>query len=79
MRKLLLAIALILLFGCARLKGPTVEPPPSPQERCEFGCLDAYSSCILECGKTQEIGAKLDSCVEECKEQWPKCKEDCSK
>ena len=79
MRKLLLAIALILLFACAALKGPVPEPPPSPQEKCEFECLNTYSSCIVECDKSSEIGAKLDSCIEECKQQWAKCKENCSK
>jgi hypothetical protein len=43
------------------------------------GCLNTYSSCIIECDKTVAIGPKLDLCVQQCKDKWAECKEDCSK
>jgi len=79
MRKLLLVITLVLLSGCAGSNGPVPEGPPSLQEECLNGCLNDYSSCILECDKTREIGTQLDSCTEQCKQQWAECKEGCSK
>ena len=78
MRKLLLVIAIVLFFGCAACSGPVLEGPPSSQEECVGACLDDYSSCILECDKTEAIGAKLDSCYQQCKQKWAECKEGCS-
>jgi hypothetical protein len=79
MRRLLLVIALVLLFGCAASNGPVPEGPPSLQEECVNGCLNEYSSCILDCEKTRKIGSELDSCTEQCKQQWAECNEQCSK
>jgi hypothetical protein len=79
MRKLLLAIALVLIFGCAASTEPKPEGPPSPHDECLYRCLNVYSSCIPECDKTREIGTQLDSCIEQCKQQWAECKENCSK
>jgi hypothetical protein len=79
MRKSLLVIALLLIFACAASNRPVVEGPPSPQEECVDGCLNTYSSCIIECDKTVAIGPKLDLCVQQCKDKWAECKEDCSK
>jgi len=78
MRKPLLAIGLLLLLGCAASTDPKPEGPPSPHDECIYRCLNVYSSCIIECDKTSEIGAPLDSCIEQCKEQWAQCKEKCS-
>jgi hypothetical protein len=78
MRKLLLVIVLVSLFGCSPSAVQKPEGPPSSQEECEYGCLNVYSSCILECDKAREIGTQLDSCTEQCKQQWAECKEGCS-
>ena len=79
MRKLLLVIALVSLFGCVGSSGPVPEGPPSPQEECVDACLNDYSACILECDKTVAIGPELDLCVQQCKDNWAECKEGCSK
>lgn len=79
MRKLLLVIALALLFGCAAANRPVPEGPPSLQEECVDGCLNDYSSCIPECDKTAAIGSKLDLCVQQCKKEWAECNEACAK
>ena len=78
MRKFLLVIALVLLFGCAGSNEPVPEGPPSPQEECVNGCLNEYSACILECDKTVAIGPELDLCIQQCKEKWVECKEECT-
>ena len=78
MRKLLLVIALVSLFGCSPSDVLKPEGPPSLQEKCLGACLNAYSSCILECDRTQEIGTQLDSCIDRCKQQWAECEENCS-
>ena len=79
MKKLLTVFALILVAGCAPSTVPKPENPPSHQEACVNGCLNEYSSCVLECDKTIAIGPKLDLCYQQCKEEWAECKEDCSK
>ncbi|UCG22192.1 MAG: hypothetical protein JSU80_06350 [Deltaproteobacteria bacterium] len=79
MRKLLLVIALVSFFGCSPSAVQKPEGPPSLQEECVNGCLNTYSSCILECDKTVAIGPKLDLCFQQCKDNWAECKEDCSK
>jgi hypothetical protein len=79
MRKLLLVIALVLIFGCTASNRPVPEGPPSLHEACVDGCLNTYSSCIPECDKTVAIGPKLDLCIQQCKEKWAECKEDCSR
>jgi hypothetical protein len=79
MKKLLIVSALVLVAGCVSSTAPKPEGPSSPQEECVDGCLNDYSSCILECDKTVAIGPKLDLCFQQCKERWAECKEDCSK
>jgi len=79
MRKPLLVIALVLLLGCAGSSEPVPEGPPSPQEECVDACLNDYSACILECDRTVAIGPELDLCVQQCKEKWAECKEECTK
>jgi hypothetical protein len=79
MRKLLLVIALVSLLGCSPSAVQKPEGTPSSQEKCVDGCLNTYSSCIIECDKTVAIGPKLDLCIQQCKEKWAECKEDCSK
>jgi hypothetical protein len=79
MRRLLLVIVLVSLFGCAASNEQSPEGAPSPQEECIDGCLNTYSSCVLECDKTVAIGPKLDLCFQQCKENWAECKEDCTK
>ena len=78
-RKLLLFIATVLLFGCTAFSRPVVEGPPSSQAECVDGCLDTYSPCLIECDKTVVIGPKLDLCYQQCKEHWAECKEDCAR
>ncbi|MCG6916941.1 MAG: hypothetical protein LJE89_05260 [Deltaproteobacteria bacterium] len=79
MRKLLIIFALVLAAGCAPATVPKPEGPPSLQEECMDGCLNEYSACIIECDKTVAIGPELDHCIQQCKEKWAECKEDCSK
>lgn len=79
MRRLVVLITAGLLLGCATSTKETLAPPPSSQDECEYGCLNAYSSCILECDKTRKIGSELDGCIDQCKEKWAECNEDCSK
>jgi hypothetical protein len=79
MRRLLVLITAGLLFGCASSTVQKPEGPPSHQEECVNGCLNEYSSCILECEKTRRIGSGLDFCTEQCKQQWAECNEQCSK
>ena len=79
MRKLLLVFALVLVAGCSPATVPKPEGQPSLQEECMDGCLNEYSACILECDKTVAIGPNLDLCIQQCKEKWTECKEDCSK
>jgi hypothetical protein len=79
MRKLLLVIALVSLFGCSHSDVLKPEGLPSLQEKCRNECLNVYSSCIVECDRTREIGNQLDSCVDQCKQQWSECEENCSK
>ena len=78
MRKLLIVFALVLVVGCASSTAPKLEGPPSTQEECMDGCLNDYSSCIIECDKTVAIGPELDHCIQQCKEKWAKCKEECT-
>jgi hypothetical protein len=78
-RKLLLVIVLLSFFGCSPSDVLKPEGPPSLQEKCLGACLNAYSSCILECDRTREIGTQLDSCTDQCKQEWAKCEENCSK
>ncbi len=79
MRKLFILFALVLVAGCLPSTAPKPEGKPSLQEECVDGCLNTYSACILECDRTVAIGPKLDLCIQQCKEKWAECKEDCSK
>ena len=79
MKKLLIVFALVLVVGCAPSTVPKPEGQPSLQEECVDGCLNDYSACILECDKTVAIGPKLDLCIQQCKEKWAECKEECTK
>lgn len=74
MRRLLVLITVGLLFGCAPSTVQKPEGPPSAHDECVNGCLNEYSSCILERDKTRKIGSELDACTEQCKQQWAECK-----
>ena len=81
MKRILVLITTGLLFGCGAPPEPKRMPEPSPssQDQCLYLCLDDYSSCILECDETKDIGTELDNCVNKCKENWAECNEECSR